>query len=132
MLSQIIIEEPDNLAPIESWMDSSGVLSLYPLAARSSGTLSKKPPSAAPLFRPTIAERRMARERSVKRQETEMERRKGQLDSFWLPMGAQAMGAQDFSSRSSSRRNSLVRRTPDEQPTGYLTPEERAADWSSF
>lgn len=127
MLSQTIDEEPDNLAPIESWMDSSGVLSLYPLAARSSGTLPNKPPSAARLFRPTIAERRMAREQSVQRHESEMERRKGQLDSFWLPMGAQ-----DFSSRASSRRNSLVRRTPDEQPTGYLTPEERAADWSSF
>jgi hypothetical protein len=127
MLSQTIVEEPEILAPIESWMDSSGVLSLYPLAARSSGTLPNKPPAAARLFRPTIAERRMAREASVQKREEDMERRKGLTEQFWLPLGSQ-----DMASRASSRRNSLVKRTPDDQPTGYLTPEERAADWSSF
>ena len=127
MLSQTIVEEPENLAPIESWMDSSGVLSLYPLAARSSKTLPNKPPAAARLFGPTIAERRSAREASLQKREENVERRKGLTEQFWLPLGVQ-----DMSSRASSRRNSLVKKTPDEQATGYLTPEERAADWSSF
>lgn len=121
------VAEPDNLAPIESWMDSSGILSLYPLAARASGTLPNKPPSAAPLFHPTIAERRLARERSVQKREQSIERRNNQIEQFWLPLGAQD------TSRPTSRRGSMVRRTPiEEQPTGYKTPEERAADWSSF
>lgn len=118
---------PENLAPIESWMDSSGILSLYPLAARSSGTLPNKPPAAAPLFKATIAERRLVKERSQRQREQSLERRKDQIEQFWLPLGAKD------TSRPTSRRNSLSRRTPiEEHATGYLTPEERAADWSSF
>jgi hypothetical protein len=127
LLVETVDEEPmEDLAPIESWMDPSGILSLYPLAARSSKTLPNKPPAAAPLFRPTIAERRMAREHSVQKRERSLEQRRGQIEQFWLPIGAS-----DFS-RPTSRRNSLVKRTPEELPTVYLTPDERAADWSSF
>lgn len=127
LAQQAAVAQPDSLAPIESWMDSSGILSLYPLAARGSGTLPNKPPAAAPLFRPTIAERRLAKERSVRIREQSLERRKDQIEQFWLPLGAHD------ASRPTSRRNSISRRTPiEEQPTGYLTPEERAADWSSF
>ncbi|WVN91008.1 uncharacterized protein L203_106254 [Cryptococcus depauperatus CBS 7841] len=87
------IEEPSSLemhqqlAPIEDWMDKSGVLSLYPLAVNPSHSRSKRPmspiPAVAPLFAPSLKSRRQAKEKEIQRQ-TLRQRRLGKHD-FWLP-----------------------------------------------
>ncbi|WWD22471.1 hypothetical protein CI109_106964 [Kwoniella shandongensis] len=77
-----------NLAPIEPWMDRSGVLSLYPLAVNASHSRTRRSlspaPSAAPLFAPSIEARRTAKEKELERL-TLRQRRMGQESEFWLP-----------------------------------------------
>ncbi|OCF59553.1 hypothetical protein L486_02220 [Kwoniella mangroviensis CBS 10435] len=85
--------EPE-LAPIQDWMDKSGVLSLYPLAVNPSHSTKSKhsplPPSAGPLFSPSISMRREAKEKQLERL-TLRQRRMGNgpavigHDDFWLP-----------------------------------------------
>ncbi|WVQ80269.1 hypothetical protein IAT38_002374 [Cryptococcus sp. DSM 104549] len=76
------------LAPIESWMDRSGVLSLYPLAVNPSHSRSKRSvspaPSAGPLFAPSLKSRRAAAAKEAERQ-TLRQRRQAGADEFWLP-----------------------------------------------
>ncbi|WWC85895.1 uncharacterized protein L201_000762 [Kwoniella dendrophila CBS 6074] len=103
-----LIEQENELAPIEDWMDKSGVLSLYPLAvnsshSRSSSLRGKKSssktnltspsgilPSAGPLFSPSISMRREAKEKQLERLTLRQRRLGGQsqtnaMDEFWLP-----------------------------------------------
>ncbi|WVW81895.1 hypothetical protein I302_103894 [Kwoniella bestiolae CBS 10118] len=81
--------EPE-LAPIEDWMDRSGVLSLYPLAVNPSHSKSSTlHPSAGPLFSPSQSMRREAKEKQLERL-TLRQRRMGNKtsmthDDFWLP-----------------------------------------------
>ncbi|KAK8845517.1 hypothetical protein IAR55_006232 [Kwoniella newhampshirensis] len=76
------------LAPIEAWMDRSGILSLYPLAVNPSHSRTRRSispaPSVAPLFAPSIRARRTAKEKELERL-TLRQRRMGQESEFWLP-----------------------------------------------
>lgn len=73
----------DELAPIESWMGPSGVLSLYPLAVKPSHVAATAPPPAAgPLFAPSLAAKRSAKEKEIER--TLRQRRTGS-DNLWVP-----------------------------------------------
>ncbi|KAL0243859.1 hypothetical protein I308_105122 [Cryptococcus tetragattii IND107] len=82
-----VADVDERLAPIEDWMDRSGVLSLYPLAVKPSHSRSKRSsspaPSVAPLFAPSLKYRRAAKENELARQ-TLRQRRLGK-DDFWLP-----------------------------------------------
>ncbi|WRT63756.1 uncharacterized protein IL334_000681 [Kwoniella shivajii] len=93
-------QDDSELAPIEDWMDRSGVLSLYPLAvnpshsSRSKRSKSPAAPAAGPLFSPSISMRREAKEKELERL-TLRQRRLGMgkttqiqiqnHDDFWLP-----------------------------------------------
>lgn len=58
------------LAPVEEWMDREGVLSLYPLAVHASHqrqVVTGPRPAAGPLFGPTLAMRRKAKEKEWER-----------------------------------------------------------------
>ncbi|WWC66640.1 uncharacterized protein I206_100543 [Kwoniella pini CBS 10737] len=96
------LDQQAELAPIEDWMDRSGVLSLYPLAvnpshSKSSGSRNRNRstspavPSAGPLFSPSISMRRQEKEKQLERL-TLRQRRMGSnntqnttMDEFWLP-----------------------------------------------
>ncbi|WWC58217.1 uncharacterized protein I303_100753 [Kwoniella dejecticola CBS 10117] len=93
------LHKETELAPIEDWMDRSGVLSLYPLAvssshAKSSGSRNRShspaAPSAGPLFSPSISMRRQEKEKQLERLTLRQRRMGGQqqsnaVDEFWLP-----------------------------------------------
>lgn len=75
------------LAPIRSWMDSNGVLSLYPLAACASHSSIKSPvPAAAPLFAPSLHARRTAKVKEHQRLSLR-QRRFGENNAgeLWIP-----------------------------------------------
>lgn len=111
--------EEDKLAPIEPWMGPSGVLSLYPLAANQSRTVQSKPPAAGPLFSPSRSERRNAREKQLER--LNIRQRRGKTDDFWLSFGA-----------TKGTEEKIRSPTGQSHSEGWMTPEERAADWSTF
>ncbi|RSH81510.1 hypothetical protein EHS25_006867 [Saitozyma podzolica] len=73
-----------SLAPVQGWMDRDGVLSLYPLAAQPSRSHVTVPPSAAPLFQPSLSARRFARVKEQQRH-TLRQRRLGRDNDAWLP-----------------------------------------------
>ncbi|WVQ76245.1 hypothetical protein IAR50_005910 [Cryptococcus sp. DSM 104548] len=87
----------EELAPIEDWMDRSGVLSLYPLAVNPSHSRSKRSispaPAAPPLFAPSLKSRRAAKEKEMQRQ-TLRQRRSGK-DDFWLPRFGPGLGGDE-------------------------------------
>ncbi|KAK4683433.1 hypothetical protein P7C73_g6832, partial [Tremellales sp. Uapishka_1] len=76
------------LAPIEPWMDNSGVLSLYPLAVQPSHSRRAKSPharpAAGPLFGPSLRALRSADEKETQRL-TLRQRRMGADADFWVP-----------------------------------------------
>ena len=79
-LSEVQVEP--SLAPIEPWMDSAGVLSLYPLAQKPS--IHPLRPAVAPLFAPSRSRSRKASlERNVKN------------DDLWIP-GTWGYRREDF------------------------------------
>ena len=80
------VEPVDELAPIESWMDRSGILSLYPLAVKPSHAAERSPPppAAGPLFAPSLSARRAAKEKELERTSLR-QRRLGADKSFWIP-----------------------------------------------
>jgi hypothetical protein len=109
------------LAPIEEWMDRSGILSLYPLAVMPSH--SKRPasrttqPAVGPLFAPTLSERRNAREKQLQRQS----RRR-----MWIstPVTSDVESNDEGDSSGWSLRHESGTRTPQER--------EVKLEWSTF
>lgn len=119
--------EDTRLAPIEEWMDRSGILSLYPLAVQPSHSRRARSPSATraagPLFAPTISERRNAKERELERQSLRQRRNV----RMWVttPVGSDVESEYEEDSR--PFRSSKVSRSD-----GTRTPQERELDWSTF
>jgi hypothetical protein len=72
------------LAPVQGWMDRDGVLSLYPLAVHPSHSNAVIPPSAGPLFQPSLSARRTARVKEYERLSLR-QRRLGHDNAVWLP-----------------------------------------------
>lgn len=124
-LSHTAVDELEpRLAPIEEWMDRSGVLSLYPLAVLPSH--GKRPvagsaqPAVGPLFAPSLSERRCAREKQLQRRT----RRR-----MWIstPVTSDVESNDEADSSGWSLRNSVVE-------SGTRTPQEREREleWSTF
>lgn len=117
------------LAPIEDWMDRSGILSLYPLAVQASH--SRRSPTtaraAAPLFAPSLKERRYVQEKELERL---FLRQKRNARPFW----AHSTNASDAESDAEGGGSLASSWSKDEvQSTGTRTPlQERALDWSTF
>lgn len=111
------------LAPIEHWMDRSGVLSLYPLAVKPSHSRRSVSPAATravgPLFAPTLSERRCAQEKEIER----LTLRRRRNVHLWVstPVGSDAESEGDDSSSMTGAA-----------PSGTKTPQERELDWSTF
>lgn len=82
------------LAPAQPWMGKDAVLSLYPLAVHPSYTHLKAPPSAGPLFAPSLSARRDAQMKEHARQSLR-QRRTGETTDFWLP-GKWGFRREDF------------------------------------
>lgn len=127
-LSHTAVDELEpRLAPIEEWMDRSGVLSLYPLAVKPSH--GKRPVSGSaqravgPLFAPSLSERRNAREKQLQRQT----RRR-----MWVstPVTSDVESNDEADSSGWSLRN-----TASAMESGIRTPQEereRELEWSTF
>lgn len=122
-LSQTAVDDlQPRLAPIEHWMDRSGVLSLYPLAVNSSH--SRRCPSTAPtravgpLFAPSLSERRCAKEKEVER----MTLRRQRNVRLWVstPVGSDAESDGEDTASINGATSKAV------------TTQERALDWSTF
>lgn len=120
-----VAELEPRLAPIEEWMDRSGVLSLYPLAVKPSH--GKRPASGSaqaavgPLFAPPLSERRCAREKQLQRQSRNRR--------MWVstPVTSDVESNDEADSSGFSMRNSDGgTRTPQERER------ERELDWSTF
>jgi hypothetical protein len=120
-----------SLAPIEAWMDRSGILSLYPLAVQSSHSRSASRSansspvtsrSVAPLFAPTIAERRSAHDMERKR----LSLRRTRNVRLWVstPVGSGDEAEAEAQPDSPSKANASGTCTPQER--------ERELDWSTF
>lgn len=128
-LSYEAVEETHpRLAPIEDWMDRSGVLSLYPLAVQASHSRRGQSPTAttravAPLFAPSISERRNAVEKKLERLSL---RQRRNVRGSWAqtPVGSDADSDNDTDDAGSYRKYAAS--------TGTRTPLERELDWSTF
>lgn len=90
------VAETSDLAPVESWMGPSGILSLYPLAVNPSHATERLVPAlaAGPLFSPSIAARRNAMEKEMERTSLR-QRRLGSDKEAWIP-GAWGYSRKDF------------------------------------
>lgn len=131
-----------SLAPAQPWMGKDAVLSLYPLAVHPSYTHLKAPPSAGPLFAPSLSARRDAKLKEHARLSLR-QRRMGDTNEFWLP-GKWNGGRDDLDGEELSDdeddfggaavdgllryRAAIARRTSSKPGTPARTPsEERAA-----
>lgn len=117
------------LAPIEDWMDRSGILSLYPLATQASH--SRRSPTtaraAAPLFAPSLKERRYVQEKELERL---FLRQKRNARPFWQH-STPASDAESDAEGEGSVSHSWSK--AERRSTGTRTPiHERALDWSTF
>lgn len=121
--SQSAMDELEpRLAPIEEWMDRSGILSLYPLALMPSHSKRHASrttqPAVGPLFAPTLSERRTAREKQLQRQS----RRRMCVST---PVTSDVESNDEGDSSGWSLRNG---------ESGMRTPQEREGklEWSTF
>jgi len=123
---------PTPLAPVEDWMDRSGILSLYPLAVQASHSRSRSHRPAAvaspttaraagPLFAPSMSERRLAQEKELER----VSSRRRRNVCLWIstPVGSDVEDEATVSAPVSPRKP---------QASGTRTPVERELDWSTF
>lgn len=128
-LSSVTFDESEDcrLAPIEEWMDRSGILSLYPLAVQPSHSRRARSPSsiraAGPLFAPTMSDRRSAKERELERQSLRQRRNV----CVWVTTPACSDVESEDEDESRPYRQSKGSRSE-----GTRTPLERELDWSTF
>ncbi|KAL7418753.1 hypothetical protein Q5752_006436 [Cryptotrichosporon argae] len=129
-------------APIEDWMDRSGILSLYPLAQHAShsrpATSAKPKPAARPLFEPSMSARRAAKEKEMERL-TVRERRMGCDKAFRMQFSGLGPWNADGNTPEPSDDEELVLhkhasalRDRSRPRSRVRTPLEKALDFSTF